>query len=163
MTNEPPIIAFAKNKNQHDFITANELLQTLKGDVFSSSSEKAPILIHSSDENGESDIHLLKIVFKCGHCNTLHLEAGDVTPDDANADENTVIYSDYTHQKIGFVNRKELIEILEKFISKNGGNSKVDIRTSDDVMTYPLTEIFKCSQSCPSVHLCSGYIVEQKK
>lgn len=163
MINDTPIIAFAKNKSQHDFITANELLQTLNGDVFSSSSEKAPVLIHSSDDNGESDIHLLKIVFKCSNCNTIHLEAGDVTPDDVNADEDTIIYTDYTHQKLGFVNRKELIEILEKFISKNGGDSKVDIRTSDDVMTYPLTEIFKCSQSCPSVHLCSGYIVEQKK
>lgn len=159
-----PIIAFAKNKNEHDYVTAGELLNALKGNVFSSSIDKAPILIHSFDEkNGEDDIHLLKIVYKCSKCNSLHLEAGNVKPEDIFVDENSIIYSDFTHDKFAFVNRKELIEILEKFISKNGEEKKVDIRTSDDESTFPLTQIFKCSQSCPSVHLTSGYYKESKK
>jgi hypothetical protein len=159
--NDERIIAFEKNKSKDDCISVGELLTALKGDVFSSSIEKAPVIIHSfdideEDDEKKSDIHLLKIVLKCEE-DALQLEAGEVKPDDIRVDENTVIYSDYTHSRHGFISRKELIEILEKFISKNGSDKKVEIRTSDDFMIYPLTEIFKCSTSCPSVHLNTGY------
>ncbi len=161
MINEDPIIALAKNKTKHDFINVGELLAVLKGNVFSTSSDQAPVVIHSTNE--ESDLNLLKIVYKCGNCKALHLEAGDVDPNEIMMNEHSVIYSDYTHSKIGYISRSELIEILEKFIKNNSAESRVDIRTSDDNSNFPLTEIFKCSLSCPSVHLCSGYYAEEEK
>jgi len=155
------IIAFAKNKSQHDFITADELLSALKGEVFNTSSEHAPVTIHAADVGG--DLHLLKMVYKCGSCQTLHFEAGLVNPKDILIDERSIIYADYTHSPMSYVSRMELIEILEKIIKKNGNGKKIDIRTSDDNSTFPLTEVFKCSAKCPSVHLCTGYFEEDKK
>lgn len=161
MINEDPIIALAKNKTKHDYINIGELLAVLKGQVFNTSSEQAPVIIHSTDE--ESDMHLLKVVYKCGNCKTLHFEAGDINPNEIMMNEHSIIYADYTHTKVGYVSRSELIEIIEKFIKNNDAESKLDIRTSDDKSTFPLTEIFKCSVSCPSVHLCSGYYEEESK
>jgi hypothetical protein len=155
MINDNPISAFAKNKSEHDYVTAGELLTALKGDVFKTSAKQAPVLIHSTDEEG--DIHALKVVYKCGNCNTLHFIAGDIKSNNIMLNENSVIYADYTHVNELYVSRGELIEILEKFISKNDADRKVDVTTSDDYSSFPLTEIFKCSSSYPSVHLCSGY------
>jgi len=154
---EQPIIAFSKNKSETDFINAGELLETLKGDVFNKSPEQAPVVLHPIDE--DCDIHLLKLIYKCGNCQTLHLEGGNIDIEDINWNEHSVVYADYSHSPIGYVSRKELIEILEKIKDKN---IKVDITTSDDDDKFPLTEIFKCSKHCPSVHLITGWFDKNK-
>lgn len=155
MINDNPISAFSKNRNESDFVTASELLSALKSDVFSSSPKESPVVIHAAADDG--DLHLLKIVYKCGACKSLHFIAGEVNSDDVMMTEKSVIYADCSHSPIAYISRGELISIIEKFIEHNDGNQKVDISTSDDEVSFPLTEIFKCSSGCPSVHLCSFY------
>lgn len=151
MNYEKPISAFEQEKKE--FVTVDDLLSALKGNVFSTSSPQAPVIAHSVGENDE--IHLLRIVYKCGSCDGLHFEAGDVNPDEIMINENSVIYADYTHSQSGYVSRKDLIEILEKISSKGDGNIKIKFRTTDVNNDFPLTGVFKCSAHCPSVHLCS--------
>lgn len=140
------IIVKSKTKFYGECLNTFELLQALKSPVFES--EAAPVSIKL-----EANYLPLTMVYLCDGCSKLHLVCGQLGEDEYIGSKSSIhVLVDHTTDG-KCVSKSELIEALECLFE----NHEVIIENLGDPRNYPLTEVFKCHDKCPAVHLDCGY------
>lgn len=127
-------------------INSFELLQALKSPLLKD--DNAPIQISTQFQTG-----LLNMIYLCPFCEKLHLAFGLWNKNEyAEKIPHLKIYADHTYDG-KHVTKKELISVLEQL------NEVLDIflDSAEEGMSYTLTKVFKCSGSCPVIHLDCAY------
>jgi hypothetical protein len=147
----PAIRVATKAKVFGETFSVKELVQALKNPIFKE--DAAPVNIHTKDHSDG-----LTVIYKCAHCNKLHLLAGHLgdvpgqaTFDTSDSEKVYINKSDY--EALGFINKKELLDVLVTLPEE----MKVLIETIWAPETFTLTNVYKCSEKCPSIHLDSAY------
>jgi hypothetical protein len=146
-----PIRVATKAKVFGETFTVKELIEALKKPIFDQ--DDALISIHTKDFSDG-----LTAVYKCSTCDKIHLLAGHFEDDEQrdNFDSSTFIKTyvfKTANSVLGYVSKKELLDILETVPKK----MPVLIETIWSEKCFTLTNVFKCSETCPSIHLDSAY------
>lgn len=128
-------------------LNTKELLEALKNKAFK---EDGEIMIQAGDESAP-----LTLVYKCTKCEKIHLFGGYTEKEVFNnmIDNCEKVYINYTYDEEQCVGRIELIEILETFKEP----IPLVMETVWEENNYTVTTVFKCSVSCPVVHLDCTY------
>lgn len=147
----PPIRVATKAKVFGETFNVIELLEALRKPIFDQ--DDAIISIHTQYFSDG-----LTAVYKCSSCDKLHLLAGHFESieerDEFDFSTFKKIYVSKTDNSVlGFVTKKELLDILETL----PGKTPVLIETIWEERCFTLTNVFKCSETCPSIHLDSAY------
>jgi hypothetical protein len=131
-----------------DSINTLELIEALKSSLFKE--KNAPVLIFTQHHSG-----FLKMIYECPHCNKLHFVCGEM--DKSEHLDNLIvqkrIHADHYSDGMEAVTKEELIAVLEKLSEPK----KIVLEHTQDPSAYYLTQVYKCSEDCPSVHLDSAY------
>lgn len=143
------LTAIDKSLLQGKYTTVQELLSGLKSNVFSSSTENSIVTLSTDGNINEP----LTLIFKCQHCNALHLESGYNGTEFEIGD---VVYIDKTSEMGDYISIQELISILEEEVNNEEFmKSPISIACSIDDRSYPMTMLIRCSEECPHVHITS--------
>jgi hypothetical protein len=127
-------------------INTYELLAALKDPSFSNAN--GPVTINTKFGFGT-----LSMVYMCSSCNKIHLVTGSIEEGEYFGEQpGIIIFADHTKDgKV--ITKKELIEILERIDDLKD----VTLEHIGEGQTYTLTEIYKCNEHCPAVHLDCSY------
>jgi len=132
-----------------DSINSLELLESLKNPLFKD--EHAPVLIVTQFHAG-----FLQMVYECPKCNKLHFVCGAMDKEEHidNLIIQKKIHADhYSEGDKNVVTREELISVLEQLSEPK----KIVLENTEDPNAYYLTQVYKCSENCPCVHLDTSY------
>jgi len=128
-----------------DSINSQELIEALKNPLLK---KDAPVQISTKFYSG-----LLKMIYKCPHCNKLHFVCGKLEKERyLEAIIHTIVFADHCNDG-KFVTKEELISVLQQLEEV----TNITLEDSIDDHTYTLTKVFKCSGECPVVHLDCAY------
>ena len=135
-------------------LTVGELLDSLNSDIFKS--DDATISLHTEDYSG-----VVVALLLCGgeECKDLHILANNYNAEKEIAyskDEITLELLELAEEVLVFepqVTKKVMIDALKKLNRKK----EVSVRTVNDEGYFTLTGVYKCSETCPAIHLDTAY------
>lgn len=139
------IIVKSKARVFGESINTHEFLQALKNPLFPN--DDSPISLSS-----QTFSDALTMVYICLKCAKLHLVCGGLNEGEEVSKENIIVLVDHTTDG-EYVTKREMIHILENLNEIRN----VCLQHIYGPMTYTLTEISKCNEHCPAVHLDSAY------
>lgn len=141
------LIAIDKSLIQGQATSVRELLEGLKGKVFSGTPLTSPITLCTTGEI----IEPLTVVYQCRENNIFHLESGYNYNPSYSYSSGDIIYADKSDEEGGYVSRGDLIKIIEKFVYDL--DDLILISCSYDGASYPMNTLSKCCKECDAVHI----------
>lgn len=138
-------VLISKARMYGDGINSKELLHALKNPTIKD--EGAPVQVSTKAYN-----ELLNMVVLCESCDSLHLICGRLSKEQYEfVRAHYKIFTDHNYDG-KYVSLGELKRILSELVETR----EISLTHLEDG-NYTLTQVYKCSASCPAIHLDSSY------